>query len=187
MISKQTATLGRVSPHAVKGTPVVSVRCAHSSEQKPRQCEPQQSRRAALACLSAFCALQTPGWSSVHPPETFYSSFVNITLSAIGVSQALGIESLQSIFPDKDPKTASNAVGAAGRKKLQDAEDSFQSSELLKRLREQTTQNSKKYCTALPLCIACIHDVSICPLSEVIAHPSVALMTLPGLNFSAYQ
>lgn len=80
---------------------------------------------------------------------------------ATGVSQALGIESLQSIFPDKDPKAASSAVGAASRKKLQDAEDSFQNSELLKRLKEQTTSNSKKYYAVLPLCIACIHDVSI--------------------------
>ena len=60
--SKQTASIGRVSPHAVKRTPVLSVRCLNSSEQKSRQCEPQQSRRALLACLSAFCALQTPGW-----------------------------------------------------------------------------------------------------------------------------
>ena len=85
---------------------------------------------------------------------------------AIGASQALGIETLQSIFPDKDPKAATGAAGAAGRKKLQDAEDSFQSSDLLKRLREQTTLNSKKYYTALPLCIACIHDVSMCLLVD---------------------
>lgn len=80
-----------------------------------------------------------------------------------GASQALGIESLQSIFPDKESRADANALTSAGRKKLQDAEDSFQSSELLKRLKEQTATNSKKYYTALPLCISCIHDVSIPP------------------------
>ena len=113
----------------------------------------------------------------LRPSGCFQSICDNLisTGHATGVSQALGIESLQSLFPDKDPKAASNAVGAAGRKKLQDAEDSFQSSELLKRLREQTTLNSKKYYTALPLCIACIHDVSICPLCGGFAHPFIAL------------
>ena len=59
--SKQTATLGRVPPHTVKRTQAAPFRCSNSSEQKSRQIEPQQSRRAVLACLSAFCALQTPG------------------------------------------------------------------------------------------------------------------------------
>ncbi|KAL3137554.1 hypothetical protein ABBQ38_004836 [Trebouxia sp. C0009 RCD-2024] len=125
MISSTQTTASRISLQPVRRTPVPSVRCCSSSsnsnEHKVQRTEPLQSRRAALACLSAFCALQTAG-----------------------ASQALGIETLQSIFPDKDPKAASGAAGAAGRKKLQDAEDSFQSSDLLKRLREQTTLNSKK-------------------------------------------
>lgn len=48
------------------------------------------------------------------------------------------------MFPDRDPKAAAGAVGSVSRKKLQDAEDAFQSSDLLKRLKEQTTSNSKK-------------------------------------------
>jgi len=51
---------------------------------------------------------------------------------------------LQSIFPDRDPKAAAGAVGSVSRRKLQDAEDAFQSSDLLKKLKEQTSTNSKR-------------------------------------------
>lgn len=63
---------------------------------------------------------------------------------AAGATYAFGIDTLQSIFPDRDPKSAAGAVGSVRRQKLQDAEDSFQSSDLLKRLKDQTTANSKK-------------------------------------------
>ena len=87
--------------------------------------------------------------------------YLSYSFCLAGATHALGIDTLQSLFPDKDPKLAGNAVTAAGRKKLQDAEDAFQSSDILKKLKEQTATNSKKYYTALPLCIACIYDVSM--------------------------
>ena len=61
-----------------------------------------------------------------------------------GPSQALGIDTLQQLFPTSEGKPLENAAGAATKRKLQDAEDAFQSSDLLKRLKEQTTSNGRK-------------------------------------------
>ena len=65
-------------------------------------------------------------------------------LLAAGPSQALGIDTLQNIFPSNEGRPLENAAGAATKKKLQEAEDSFQGSDLLKRLKEQTTSNARK-------------------------------------------
>lgn len=58
--STQTAKLGRV-PQSGRRLPRVSVRCSSNSGHRVRLGEPVPSRRAALACLSAFLALQTAG------------------------------------------------------------------------------------------------------------------------------
>ena len=68
----------------------------------------------------------------------------DIAMFAAASANALGLDTLQSIFPDKDPRTRTDAATMATKKKLQDAEDSFESSELLKKLRQQTTDNTKK-------------------------------------------
>ena len=68
----------------------------------------------------------------------------NIVHLGAGPSQGLGIDTLQQLFPTSEGKPLENAAGAATKRKLQDAEDAFQSSDLLKRLKEQTTSNSRK-------------------------------------------
>lgn len=72
-----------------------------------------------------------------HP---FHSLFELST----GPSSAFGVDSLQSLFPASDSQLVTDPA-AATKKKLQDAEESFQSSDLLKRLKEQTTSNQRKY------------------------------------------
>ena len=69
----------------------------------------------------------------------------NAWTPAAASANAWGIDTLQSIFPDRDPKATAGAVTSATKKKLQDAEDSFENSDLLKKLRQQTTDNTKKY------------------------------------------
>lgn len=96
-------------------------RCSCKATQHAERYEVPLSRRAALACLSALCTLQ----------------------ATAGPSSAFGVDSLQSLFPASDSKLVTDPA-AATKKKLQDAEESFQSSDLLKRLKEQTTSNQRK-------------------------------------------
>lgn len=118
----QATAFSRACPTHLPRRPPAGLRCTcQIREPTGRSHEPQLSRRAALACLSAVCVLQTAD-----------------------ATHAFGIDTLQSIFPDRDPKAAAGAVGSVSRKKLQDAEDAFQSSDLLKKLKEQTSTNSKR-------------------------------------------
>jgi len=117
----QASRLDRPCLPSGRRTSHVAFRCNCQASQATQRNEVSVSRRATLASLSALCALQ----------------------ATAGPSQAAGIDSLQSLFPAIDSKLVTEPA-AATKKKLQDAEDSFQSSDLLKRLKEQTTSNQKK-------------------------------------------
>ncbi len=147
----QSPSFGRTCPRSQTRQPRAVLRCKCQQVERPSRCSgPQPSRRAALASLSALCALQTAGevaqYCLCFTRQIDCHVFVTHchALDDTGATHAFGIDTLQSIFPDRDPKAAAAAVGSVSRKKLQDAEDSFQSSDLLKRLKEQTTTNSKK-------------------------------------------